>query len=58
MAKDVLECGIFCTGNYATQNTKNDAAIIFVGMLYFIISFALMLLFFVLTLLQVSIGTR
>ena len=50
MSKDVLDCGIFCYGNGGTQRTKNDAAIIFVGLLYFMFSFAFMIFFFLLTL--------
>ena len=50
MSRDVLDCGIFCYGNGGTQRTKNDAAIIFVGLLYFMFSFAFMIFFFLLTL--------
>lgn len=49
---DILSCGIFCFGSNATRNATNDAAIVYMGAIYFITSFAFSALFFVLAVLS------
>ena len=42
---DILSCGIFCFGSKATKNATNDAAVIYMGVIYFITSFSFSALF-------------
>eukprot|EP01038_Epipyxis_sp_PR26KG_P005895 gene5895-8134_t len=45
MAEEVLSCGIWCVGSDATSSGNHYGAIYSMGMLYFIISFAFLILF-------------
>lgn len=56
LAGDVLSCGVFCFGSNGTQNDINDAAIIFIGLVYFFLSSALTLLFTWLFILTIATG--
>lgn len=44
-AKEILECGIFCMQGGAEESSINNAAIVWVGLLYFIFSFSFAVLY-------------